>query len=119
MDHILVASDDHAYKAIGVPYLDDERLRYDDLGLLSYPERVSVHVVRLAEDRDTSLRLNDSAPYIQAWLWFGLLGECLLVGLRDSSATKRIHWGTFVKTIANQRFGSLRELNTFLSEPAA
>ena len=45
MDHILVASDDHAHKAIEVPYLDDERFRYDDLGLLSYPERVSVDVV--------------------------------------------------------------------------
>ncbi|EFY95290.2 HET domain protein [Metarhizium robertsii ARSEF 23] len=119
MDHILVASDDHAHKAIEVPYLDDERFRYDDLGLLSYPERVAVDVVRLAEDRDTSLRLNNSAPFIQAWLWFGLLGECLLVGLRHSSAPKRIHWGTFVKTIANQRFVSLRELNNVLSEPSA
>ncbi|KID62645.1 HET domain protein, partial [Metarhizium hybridum] len=119
MDHILVASDDHAHKAIDVPYLDGERFRYDDLGPLAYPERVSVDVVRLAEGRDKSLRLNDSAPFIQAWLWFRLLGECLLVGLRDSSAPKRIHWGTFAKTIANQRFVSLREFHNVLSETSA
>lgn len=60
-----------------VPILLPKRWTYDDQGFLTFPERVGVDVSRLLQKDCSHLLLEDLAPFLQEWLWFGLLKETL------------------------------------------
>jgi len=82
MDHLPLPIDSLAHSPLQVPYFGSKSHCYDDLGFLTYPGRVGVDVSRLlAEDR-SYLSLEDLCPFLQEWLWFGLLGETLGIGSR-------------------------------------
>lgn len=53
-----------------------------DLGLLTYPERVGIDPDRLREGGYSDEDVWMMGPFLQSWLWIGLLGEALGVGVR-------------------------------------
>ena len=110
MDHIPLWSDQLGHEPIEVPYLRDAKFRYDDQGFLTYPHRVGVDTTKLSGDTALMTRLLDSFDFLQAWLWFGLLGEALRVGSRETTAPKRLSSATFTKYIGDRQFLSTRTL---------
>ncbi|KAI1198202.1 hypothetical protein F5X97DRAFT_323774 [Nemania serpens] len=92
MDHIALPSGDVACPILEVPYLGSQPFRYDDSGMLLYPQRSGVDPELLALDQEPRLSLPESAHFIQTWLWFGMLGECLRVGFRETRAPKRLRF---------------------------
>ena len=114
MDHIPLCSDDLQHSPIEVPHLCNSKFCYDDLGFHTYPHRVGVDTASLAEDT-FSLALKNSAPFLQAWLWFGLLGEALRVGSGEATAPKHTSWRLFVKTLDDGEYLSTSRLKDVLS----
>lgn len=110
MDHIPFWSDQFGLQALDVPYLCYSKFQYDDLGFLSYPPRIGVDIAALSTDTYSAMRLKDSGPFLQAWLWFGLLGELLRVASQDNISPKRIICHTFIKTVNDRQFLSTRHL---------
>lgn len=115
MDHIPLCSDDWRHPSIEIPYLSDGKFRYDDQGFLTYPDRVGIDIATLEDNKLPTFDLTDAAPFLQSWLWFGLLGEALQVGSRHTTATKRLSSELFVKTIDNERYLSSRHLLNAIS----
>lgn len=116
MDHIPLWSDDLAHSPVEVLYVCNDQYRYDDQGFLTYPHRVGVDTVVLAEDGLSTVRLKDSAPFLQAWLWFGLLGEAIRVGSRQTTAPKRASCELFVKTIEDRDYLCTSLLQSIVSD---
>jgi hypothetical protein len=84
MDHLPLPSDDFAHPPIEIPYLCNNGYMYDDLGFLTYPDRAGIDIHKLRDNNLDLQELQDLAPFLQAWLWFGLLGETLQVGSREN-----------------------------------
>lgn len=97
MEHIPIPPGDLAHDIIHIPLRCNKQYTYDDLGFLSYPKRMGIDPNQLQNDNDPSLSLSDASPFIQAWLWFGLLGEVLYVGSRSTTAPKVFHSDEFVQ----------------------
>lgn len=94
MDHLPLPIDDFAHAPLEVPYLCNDRFRYDDHGFLTYPHRAGLDLEKIIErglvDVDTL------APALQAWLWFGLLGEILSIGSRTHATQRIANYHVFV-----------------------
>ncbi|UKZ77576.1 hypothetical protein TrVFT333_005300 [Trichoderma virens FT-333] len=94
MDHISLPIDDFAHAPLEVPHLCNDRFRYDDHGFLTYPHRAGLDLEMIIErglvDIDTL------APGLQAWLWFGLLGEILGIGSRLHATQRIANYNAFV-----------------------
>lgn len=116
MDHIPLWSDDLAHARVEIPYVCNDQFRYDDQGFLTYPHRIGVDTDVLAEDGHPILRLKDSAPFLQAWLWFGLLGEAIRVGSRHTTAPKRASSELFVKVIEDRKYLCTSRLQSIVSD---
>ncbi|KAI0459478.1 HET domain protein [Xylaria acuta] len=119
MDHIALPSDNVAHPALEVPYLETQHFRYDDSGMLLYPQRWGIDAEFLALDQEPRLNLHQAAQFIQAWLWFGMLGECLRVGFRDTQAPRRINFDVFIKQTSHGKFVSLTRLREILASEDA
>lgn len=97
MDHLPLPTDNFARSPIAIPYLCDEKYSYDDQGFLTYPSRCGVDIWGLCEQEQPNLE--PWAPFLQAWLWFGLLGETIGVGSRIHIPQQRItSFASFIKT---------------------
>ncbi|KAL7936130.1 hypothetical protein V8C35DRAFT_296953 [Trichoderma chlorosporum] len=94
MDHIPLPIDDFTHAPLEVPYLCNDQFRYDDHGFLTYPHRAGFDLDDIIErglvDVDTL------APGLQAWLWFGLLGEILGIGSRTHATQRIANYRAFV-----------------------
>ncbi|KAL6868606.1 hypothetical protein J3F83DRAFT_704999 [Trichoderma novae-zelandiae] len=80
MDHLPLPSGHLVRPPIVVPFLCDGRVSYDDLGFLTYPDRVGLKLEELVNH--PQFNPNHVARVLQTWLWFGLLGEVLGIGTR-------------------------------------
>ncbi|KAI0597007.1 hypothetical protein F4775DRAFT_562076 [Biscogniauxia sp. FL1348] len=101
MDHIPQPIHGLTRPAIQVPYLCTSRISYDDRGFLTYPYRVGIDltdVCRKDEAYSPSL-----LPFLQAWLWFGLLGETLGAGSRSHIKQKVASLESFTTTIEGDK----------------
>ncbi|KAF5856653.1 hypothetical protein ETB97_007042 [Aspergillus alliaceus] len=110
MEHIPIPTGGVSLDAIYIPLRCDQRYTYDDQGFLSYPERVQIDPTQLQEDNHPHLKLCDASPFVQAWLWFGLLGEVLHIGSRTTTAPKFISSAEFVQMRDGQPFLSTSSL---------
>ncbi|KAK4078575.1 uncharacterized protein Triagg1_2906 [Trichoderma aggressivum f. europaeum] len=94
MDHLPLPMDDFTHAPLEVPYLCNDRFRYDDHGFLTYPQRAGLDLEKIIErglvDVDTL------APALQAWLWFGLVGEILGIGSRTHATQRIANYRVFV-----------------------
>lgn len=115
MDHVLLCSDYLAPPPIEVLYIWNENFTYDGLGFLTYPERTGVDIELLAEDEFPTLALRDSGPFLQAWLWFGMLGEALDIRPRQNADLGPTSFEEFIKAVEGQRYLCTKRLNEFLS----
>ncbi|KAK3361561.1 hypothetical protein B0T24DRAFT_671236 [Lasiosphaeria ovina] len=86
MDHIIKPSCPWAFELAHIPYVCRAPFVYDGLGFSDYPTRCQVDTAKLCRDRAKGLKLRDAGPFIQAWLWVGLLTEALAdpTGLPDN-----------------------------------
>ncbi|KAE8153289.1 hypothetical protein BDV25DRAFT_137044 [Aspergillus avenaceus] len=116
MEHIPVPRGDVSVDAIHIPLRCNQRYTYDDQGFLSYPNRVQIDPTQLQEDKHPHLKLCDASPFVQAWLWFGLLGEVLHVGSRTTTAPKFISSKEFLKMRDGQPFLSTISLYKAIHE---
>jgi hypothetical protein len=103
MDHIPFCSDDMAHPPIQVAYLCNDRFTYDGLGFLDYPSRVGIKTDLLGEDRFHDLAFIDSHSFIQAWIWFGLLGEALDSSSPDEAELTLSINSMFIKTAGSEK----------------
>lgn len=94
MNHIAIPVDQLAHSPIHVPFVCNKEFSYDDQGFLTYPYRVGIDLSKL--EASDNLAADSLAPFIQAWLWFGLLGEVLYVGSREDRKQKIASWQEFV-----------------------
>ncbi|KAI1504739.1 hypothetical protein F5X99DRAFT_405739 [Biscogniauxia marginata] len=105
MDHVLSCSDDLAHPAIEVEYAcNDATFIYDGLGFFSYPERVGIDTTLLQDDKLSSLALEDANPFLQAWLWFGLLGEAFGISPGETRASKALDFDQFLKKTRDRTY---------------
>jgi hypothetical protein len=79
-----------------VPYVCNDTFTYDDLGMLTYPERVGVDADRLRKGGYSNEELLALGPFLQSWLWFGLLGEAIGVGTRVDRDQRITSMASFV-----------------------
>jgi len=114
MDHVLLCSGDLQHASIQVPYVCNARFRYDGLGFHNYPDRVGIDTNALIEDR-LPLALRHSAPFLQVWLWFGILGEAFRLSSHEITAPNRASWRLFVKTLNNREYLCTNRLKDVLS----
>lgn len=115
MDHITLPSDNVGHSPLEVPYLESQQFQYDDLGMLLYPQRSGIDPELLALNEEPCLGLYQSAQFIQAWLWFGMLGECLRVGFRNTQAPRRTNYDIFIKQTSHGKFVSLVRLREVIA----
>jgi hypothetical protein len=104
MDHILLCSDNVAHLPPKIPYVCNDGFQYDNLGFLAYPDRVGVDTRLLGEDKLPHLALIDSAPFLQAWLWFGIMEEALGSPLEETSELPLWSSEHFVETIEGRSY---------------
>ena len=89
MDHLATPMVDNSVpEHADIPYLCNEQFTYDDLGWLTYPERAGVDVHHLCNGGDENGELLAFAPFLQSWLWFGLLGEAIGIRSRTDHAQR-------------------------------
>ena len=88
MDHLSLPVDELAHAPLEVPYVCNEIFTYDFRGFHTYPSRVGVDVSRFYSipGREVNTDWNEWAPFLQAWLWFGLLAESF--GLESDSVSR-------------------------------
>src|ERR1035437_4789414 len=99
MDHIPYPIHNLSRQLIRIPYICDSQFSYDDQGFLTYPSRVGIDLVDLCTI-DNALSLSPAlAPFLQAWIWFGLLGETLGVGSRSHIPQKNCSFKVFIKSL--------------------
>jgi len=97
MDHLPLPVDKLAHPVLAVPYICNERFSYDDNGFLSYPRRRGVDIWQLCQD--DRIDLDEWAPpFLQAWLWFGLLGETIGIGSRTHVLQRIANYLSFVES---------------------
>lgn len=94
MDHLPLPIDDFARAPFEVPFLCNDQFRYDDHGFLTYPDRAGLDLEQIAERG--LVDPNTLAPALQAWLWFGLLGDILGIGSRTHVAQRIANYKAFV-----------------------
>lgn len=94
MNHIPLPIDDFAHAPLEVPHLCNDRFRYDDHGFLTYPHRAGLDLERIIEKG--LVDIDTLAPALQAWLWFGLLGEILSIGSRTHVTQRIANYNAFV-----------------------
>lgn len=96
MDHLPLPVDKLAHPTLAVPYVCNDRFSYDDKGFLTYPYRCGVDIWQLCEDDQVGS--DRWAPFLQAWLWFGLLGETIGIGSRTHVPQRITSFASFVET---------------------
>jgi hypothetical protein len=74
-------------RKVNVPYVCTTQFSYDHLGFLTFPDRVGVSHKQLVDT--IHKQMSRSLEVIQAWLWFGLLGDTLSIGTQ-SDGTRTI-----------------------------
>lgn len=77
MDHISTCSDRLAHPPLEVPFLANAAYTYDNMGMATYPQRVGINLSLFLQGCDPSLSIAGSANFLQSWLWFGIIHECL------------------------------------------
>lgn len=82
MDH-LRSIKDPVLPSIKVPYIC--KRRYDGLSFSAYPERCGWDSIRLSTAQFTAEELLDAAPFLQEWLYFGVLAEFFVGPSFDST----------------------------------
>jgi len=87
MDHVPLPADPWGLR-LPVPYLGGPFL-YDSRGFLGYPGRVGVATRHASPNHNRLFLISHgeilpAASFIQAWLWFGLLGEAFGAGVRPN-----------------------------------
>jgi hypothetical protein len=95
MDHLPLPVDKLAHSVLTVPYICNERFSYDDNGFLSYPRRCGLDIWQLCQN--DQIDLDEWAPFLQAWLWFGLLGETISIGSRTHVPQRIANYLSFVE----------------------
>ncbi|KAK5996130.1 hypothetical protein PT974_04558 [Cladobotryum mycophilum] len=99
MDHLSLPIDDFAQSPFEIPFLCNDRFCYDGNGFLTYPARIGLDLDQIIEqglvDPDTL------APALQAWLWFGLLGEILSIGTRTHVSQRVATYKAFISEKPN------------------
>ena len=102
MDHLPRPIFNLSRPLLTVPYVCTSDFPHDDLGFLSYPARVGVDFEQLcSRDAATS---TSAAPFVQAWLWFQLLGDTLGIGSRGHIVQKVASFECFIRlTDADER----------------
>jgi hypothetical protein len=75
MDHLPLPIDELAHAPLEVPFVCDNRFLYDEKDFVKYPSRrgIDIDALYLSDEVDW----DQWAPFLQAWLWFGLLGQTL------------------------------------------
>jgi hypothetical protein len=86
-------------KTIDVPYVCTDQGSYDDLGFLTFPERAGISFDRLSQTDHE--QMNAVLGKLQAWLWFGLLGETLGIGSRTNRPQKITSFASFIDVRAD------------------
>jgi hypothetical protein len=95
MDHLPRPISNLSRAPLAVPYVCTSEFPHDDLGFLSYPARVGVDLEELcSRDAATS---NAAVSFMQAWLWFQLLGDTLGVGSRSHIPQKVASFESFIR----------------------
>jgi hypothetical protein len=84
MDHLPLPIDELAHAPTEVPFVCDTRLLYDDKDFMTYPSRHGIDIRELYVSDEVDW--DQWAPFLQAWLWFGLLGQTL-----DLQSAKLLH----------------------------
>ena len=113
MDHLPLPVDKLAHSVLIVPYICNERFSYDDNGFLSYPRRCGVDIWQLCQDDRSDL--DEWAPFLQAWLWFGLLGETISIGSRTHVPQRIANYLSFVESDQDAtRFVVTKHLQKFI-----
>ncbi|KAI0159974.1 hypothetical protein GGR52DRAFT_563783 [Hypoxylon sp. FL1284] len=112
MDHILPCSEHLRFPPVEVEYVcDATNFLYDYHGFRGYPARAGVDIALLEVDQLPMMKLEDSAPFIQAWLWFGLLAEALGVDpLETADPLSRI----FLRTAGSRKYLCTRRLGEMI-----
>ncbi|KAI0891845.1 hypothetical protein F4806DRAFT_292077 [Annulohypoxylon nitens] len=114
MDHISARGDHPWFSPIEIEYVcDGTQFIYDYRDFQGYPARVGVDIKLLRKDQLPSMALKDSAPFVQAWLWFGLLIEAL--GLHSMVETDFVS-KTFLKTKGTQKYLCTSQLDKMIQE---
>lgn len=80
MDHLPVPSDP-IRPALEVPYICNAAYTYDNLDFSSYPQRAGVDIEEWRRGDCKGKSLDEIAPFLQAWLFFGMLVE--IFGIAD------------------------------------
>lgn len=83
-----------ARRTLDIPYVCTHQASYDDLGFLTFPRRVGIFLDQTSFTDQK--QANDFLGNIQAWLWFGLLGETLGVGSRTDRPQKVTSFASFI-----------------------
>ena len=76
MDHIPRPIFGLSGPSFKIPYLCGTRYTYDGFGFASYPARAGKSLQTLFQDDGTKISIAD-LEFLQAWLFFGVLDECL------------------------------------------
>lgn len=79
MDH-LIAAIDPVHGVVEVPYLYDERWKFDDLDFVSFPARKNLDIVKIRRGEFGDLSEQEALSFIQSWLFFGLIRSAFAVG---------------------------------------
>ncbi|KAI1090445.1 hypothetical protein F5B19DRAFT_463088 [Rostrohypoxylon terebratum] len=117
MDHILLCSDHLRCPPIEVEYLcDGTNFMYDFRDFHDYPARAGVDTMLLGNDQLPSMALKDSAPFVQAWLWFGLLSEALIF---HPTTELEVFPQLFLKTKGTQKYLCTIRLSEMIRETKA
>jgi len=96
MNHLTLPIHDLTRPAIQIPYLCTPQFSYDDLGFITYPQRTGIDLDYLCRNDQTCV--SSLEPFLQAWLWCGLLGETLGVGSRGHIKQKIASLDSFTTT---------------------
>jgi hypothetical protein len=113
MDHLPLPVDKLAHPMLKIPYVCNERFSYDDNGFLTYPDRCGVDIWQLCEH--DQIDSDDWAPFLQAWLWFGLLGETIGIGSRTHIPQRITSSASFIEPDEDgKRFLVTKDLRKFI-----
>lgn len=115
MDHLPLPTGHLANPLLQVPFVCNDDFSYDDQGFLTYPYRAGVDLQELLERKLADI--DCLAPFIQAWLWFGLLGELLYIGSRPYKDQRITSCESFIhETSDGKRVLSTVNLNKYIHE---
>ncbi|KAK8135145.1 hypothetical protein PG984_007157 [Apiospora sp. TS-2023a] len=117
MDHVAPLFKCLAHPVLEVPYLcDRSSYIYDDSGFICFPERKDIDSERLAVGDFSHIDIEHIGAFLQAWLWFGLLGKALGVRTEDTTVKPALGYRRFLKRRGSQIFLSSQTLMTAISD---